>query len=290
MKRLAVLLGIAALGGCAPGGAERAQEPAPAPIPAQRDAARDIEVDPDVDAALKSRFKVYEVGAEHPGRRQMLELVESKVTQDLGVPVNLWVKSMRADDDWAFAVLEPVRPGGGELHLGETRLRTRADQFESLRIDVVWRANGDDWVVEAYRIGAFDTWYKSYCGAVSKGVIAACLTDAERAPLAPRSYRVEGPSRPLAIGDAGAGANMDRLTTWAVLIGRGQGCGIDTSLEISRVGAWLDQVAPPGSSDQQVMLPVFMATVTQNARAQLAGQSPDGCATVMREYQRHAWP
>lgn len=85
-------------------------------------------------------------------------------------------------------------------------------------------------------------------------------------------------------------AAIDRLTTYAVLLGRGVGCGVNTQSQMARVGGWLDRVAPPGSSDQQIYLPMFMAVVEQNAKAQVSGQSPDTCGAVAGAISRHPWP
>ncbi len=88
----------------------------------------------------------------------------------------------------------------------------------------------------------------------------------------------------------GGYADMDRLTTDAVLLGRGIGCGITVSRQSGRVGAWLDKVAPPGSDNHQLMLNVLMAGMAQNAQAQVSGSSPDGCGEVAEAIQGHRWP
>lgn len=85
-------------------------------------------------------------------------------------------------------------------------------------------------------------------------------------------------------------ASIERVTTFAVLVGRGAGCGINVKPKIERVGRWLDRVAPPGSSGQQVLLPMFMQQVEYHARQQVSGRSPDGCAAVKRGLDDHAWP
>lgn len=89
---------------------------------------------------------------------------------------------------------------------------------------------------------------------------------------------------------SGKRQDVDRLTSYAVILGRATGCNIDTTKEMQMVGRWMDRIYPPGSEDQRVMLPVFMAGVKQHADAQRAGRSPDGCATVARHFGSITWP
>lgn len=84
--------------------------------------------------------------------------------------------------------------------------------------------------------------------------------------------------------------NIDRVTTYAVLIGRGLGCGVDVKPQVARVGAWLDRIAPPGSEAQRTLLPMFTEQSQYHAGQQIAGKSPDGCAAVARAIRNHPWP
>lgn len=83
---------------------------------------------------------------------------------------------------------------------------------------------------------------------------------------------------------------MDRLTTYAVVLGRATACGVDTSVGAQRVGAWMDRVMPPGSADQRTFLPIFVEGTQMHARRQASGQSPDTCAQVRTTYARMVWP
>lgn len=89
---------------------------------------------------------------------------------------------------------------------------------------------------------------------------------------------------------AASDADVDRLTTYATLLGRAVGCGLNTSSEAARVGDWMDQRFLPGSDDQQTYLPIFMAGVQENARRQSQGESPDSCASVKEQYSLVKWP
>jgi hypothetical protein len=85
-------------------------------------------------------------------------------------------------------------------------------------------------------------------------------------------------------------ALIDRVSTYAVMVGRGVGCGVDVSGPISRVGAWLDREAPPGSEAQRTLLLIYMQQTLYHAGQQVSGKSPDGCDTVARAIRNHPWP
>ena len=107
-------------------------------------------------------------------------------------------------------------------------------------------------------------------------------TDMALSPAAPST---QGSSSPGSMHD-----HIDRVSTYAVLIGRGAACGIDTRGPAGRVGAWLDRVAPPGSAAQQTLLPMLMQQSRHHAEQQSSGNSPDDCATVARAIRDHPWP
>ncbi len=90
--------------------------------------------------------------------------------------------------------------------------------------------------------------------------------------------------------DAPMTALIDKVSTYAVLIGRGAACGVDVSGPSERVGAWMDRVAPPGSSAQLTLLPMFMQQSRYHAARQASGQSPDACSTVQLAVQTYPWP
>jgi hypothetical protein len=89
---------------------------------------------------------------------------------------------------------------------------------------------------------------------------------------------------------AASKADIDRLTTYAVIIGRAIGCGVDTDDASRRVGAWMDEKFPPGSSDQQIFLPIFMTGVKYHAEQQANGKSPDTCSQVRSTFRKMQWP
>jgi hypothetical protein len=83
---------------------------------------------------------------------------------------------------------------------------------------------------------------------------------------------------------------IDRVTTYAVLIGRGAACGVNTKSYAGRVGAWVDRVAPPGTRAQQTLLTQLMQGSYYHAQQQSTGQSPDSCDVVARAVARFDWP
>lgn len=85
-------------------------------------------------------------------------------------------------------------------------------------------------------------------------------------------------------------ADVDKLTTYAVVLGRGVACGADVRDPMARVGRWMDTRFPPGSDDQRTYLPIFIEGVQQHAQQHKDGRSPDGCRTVLKTFSTFPWP
>ena len=83
-------------------------------------------------------------------------------------------------------------------------------------------------------------------------------------------------------------ANVDRMTSYAVILGRAVGCGLDTGAASRRVGVWMD--ATFSADQRKVYLPVFITGMQQQAEGQRAGSSPDSCSQVRQQFWRVAWP
>jgi len=90
--------------------------------------------------------------------------------------------------------------------------------------------------------------------------------------------------------NAATNADINKLTTYAVIIGRAVACGVDIKPAMKDVGRWMDRRFPPGSSDQQIYLPVFSQGVQYHAQRQTDGKSPDGCSSVRRTFNQMDWP
>lgn len=87
-----------------------------------------------------------------------------------------------------------------------------------------------------------------------------------------------------------ANQNVDKMTTYSVLLGRAIGCGMDVEKQMERVGTWMDKVFPPGSSDQKALLPIFIQGIMDNSKAQADGKSPDTCSQVRATISKTKWP
>lgn len=89
---------------------------------------------------------------------------------------------------------------------------------------------------------------------------------------------------------AASDADINKLTSYAVMLGRAFGCGLSVTDQAGRVGSWMDRRFKPGSGDQQMYLPIFMAGVRDSADRQSRGLSPDNCSTVHEQFALVDWP
>lgn len=91
---------------------------------------------------------------------------------------------------------------------------------------------------------------------------------------------------PLEASLGASARDIDRLTTFAVMLGRAIGCGLAESDSITlQVGTWVDKKFPPGSADQRAYYPIFLEGIRLNAEAQAKGRSPDNCNAVSRFFR-----
>ncbi len=82
--------------------------------------------------------------------------------------------------------------------------------------------------------------------------------------------------------------NVDRLSTYAVLLGRGAACGADIDAPSTRVGAWIDQTW--SGKDRAAMMMAMIQGMEIAARDQAGGRSPDTCAQVRQALAKMQWP
>jgi hypothetical protein len=88
---------------------------------------------------------------------------------------------------------------------------------------------------------------------------------------------------------AASEAEIERLSSLALLLGRGIGCRLDTNRASAVIGSWFDKTFPPGTAAQERYLPVFAEEVEQHAREQRTGGSPDSCADVAHAFYTMRW-
>jgi len=93
---------------------------------------------------------------------------------------------------------------------------------------------------------------------------------------------------PGSIAYAESSRDTDRLTTYAVVLGRCIGCGFDMEDQSRRVGSWLDQTF--AGKERQQMLKIFIIGMEREARAQHEGKSPDSCRALRRSCADFPWP
>ncbi len=82
--------------------------------------------------------------------------------------------------------------------------------------------------------------------------------------------------------------NLDRLTSYGVLLGRALGCGIPTEAQSKSVGRWMDSQF--SAAERAIYLPVLMEAIRHHANEQRHGRAPDTCAQVRQTFYRVAWP
>jgi hypothetical protein len=84
--------------------------------------------------------------------------------------------------------------------------------------------------------------------------------------------------------------DIDRMTTYATLLGRAIGCRINVDDEMRKVGKWMDRTFPPGSKEQRIYMPIFLKGLKDSAKQQREGKSPDSCETLREEVRHIRWP
>lgn len=88
---------------------------------------------------------------------------------------------------------------------------------------------------------------------------------------------------------AASETDIDKLTTYATILGRAVACGNSIKAPMSRVGRWIDKKFPPDSNDQKIYLPIFMEGVRHHAKMQKDGKSPDNCSSVTQIFSTFPW-
>ena len=84
--------------------------------------------------------------------------------------------------------------------------------------------------------------------------------------------------------------DIDKLTSYAVILGRACGCGIDVSDASRRVSAWLDRTFPPDSPDRTFYMKLFISGMQYHAKQQSTGNSPDTCEQIKKALNGMQWP
>lgn len=113
------------------------------------------------------------------------------------------------------------------------------------------------------------------------------LAAEEREAAAAAARAAYRPSPTAAAPDLTA-SEIDRLTTYATLLGRAAACNVPSAAGAQRVGQWLERRVP--AHQRQQWLGVMVGGMHRAAADQQQGRSPDSCAQVRRALAGVAWP
>lgn len=81
---------------------------------------------------------------------------------------------------------------------------------------------------------------------------------------------------------------VDAMTTFAVILGRAIGCGVDVEKPANKVAIWMDNTF--SNKERATYLPVFAFGVEHHMKQQQSGKSPDSCRAVKSTYNSMEWP
>lgn len=213
--------------------------------------------------------------------RQIAALVSKK----LGKPYTLWraCETSGSQRTEYFGTAFPT--SGGETRRYSIVLRSNAPmEFSSEVDDSAWSCDDQRTLVESREV---ITTEKMLAEETERSKRIAESEALEASPSSEPVSLVTGGGEP---SQAQMYGYIDRVSTYAVLIGRGAACGVNTKGYAGRVGSWVDRVAPPGSSAQQTLLSQLMQGSYYHAQQQASGQSPDSCDTVARAISNFGWP
>lgn len=87
---------------------------------------------------------------------------------------------------------------------------------------------------------------------------------------------------------AASDADIDRLTSYAVILGRAAACDEDTDYAARRVGAWVDRTFY--GRERSDMLMILVMGMQHHAEQQAKGNSPDSCSSISRTMSKMVWP
>lgn len=85
-------------------------------------------------------------------------------------------------------------------------------------------------------------------------------------------------------------SEIDHLTTYAVVIGRGIACGVNTSGATQRISLWFDRVFTQGTNQYKNYMLTYSQGIQMNAVMQRNGKSPDSCSQVKATFDSFPWP
>lgn len=93
-----------------------------------------------------------------PLRQVLLDAMRPAVEDDVGVPVQFVVQTLRVEDGWAYFAGTPQQKNGQPIDFEQTHYAEAIEEgfFDGPFLQVLLEAEGDDWIVVGYDIGATD--------------------------------------------------------------------------------------------------------------------------------------
>ena len=105
---------------------------------------------------------VYTPGRGDPDRKDILNSIRPRIEIEMRGPVEFVVRALNVLDDWAFAVLDPQRPGGRKIRIEDTIHAADADFMDGLTVYALSRRTSGGWRLVESVTGptdvAYDPW------------------------------------------------------------------------------------------------------------------------------------
>lgn len=109
-----------------------------------------------------SASSVYTPGRGDPDRKAILNAIRPRIEKEMRGPVEFVVRVLNVLDEWAFAVLDPQRPGGRQINPADTVHAQDWEFMDGLRVYALVRWSGGRWQLVESVTGptdvAYDPW------------------------------------------------------------------------------------------------------------------------------------
>lgn len=109
---------------------------------------------------------VYTPGRGDPERKAILDAVRPRIEAEMRGPVEFVVRVLNVMNGWAFAVLDPQRPGGRPINPADTVHAADAEYMDGLTVYALVRKSGSRWGLIDSVTGptdvAYDPWPDDY--------------------------------------------------------------------------------------------------------------------------------
>lgn len=105
-----------------------------------------------------------DVGAGDPLRKTLLDTLRPAIEADLGQPVQFVVRTLRKQNDWAFAHVVPQTKSGASIDFARTRYAEalREGMFDGADTFALLEQKHGRWTVKAFVVGPTDVTYAGW--------------------------------------------------------------------------------------------------------------------------------